>query len=122
MSDLPLIAQHAGLCPLCGRYIAPNSSRIAPLAAALPPRPDLCRYGVNGTKGWYVANVPANVRRRRWAHARCVDSLDARYSADEQIALSADWAEELSAMRKRAEDEYRHRFGQPRKARAARAA
>jgi hypothetical protein len=64
-SGLELTAQHPGVCPLCGRFIAAGRSRIVALAnPTYPIVPLLDRDG-----------QPRPRRRRPWVHAACLDAL-----------------------------------------------
>lgn len=103
-----LIAGHSGTCPICGRYIVSERSRISALPCAFPPNPAVTHYG---REGWSVDNAPGHVRGRRWAHADCRRRLDAKYADAEQLALSADWRTTLDALKRRVDRERLHRYG-----------
>jgi hypothetical protein len=96
------LAEFAGTCPGCGRYIRSGISLIASVVVPLPPCPTFCWY----SRGqWYIAGAPAkSVRARRYLHARCAAKLDG-HSVEDLEMLALDRRQELAAIRRRAERE-----------------
>ncbi len=114
MPAFEIVAGHAGVCPLCCRGIAKSRSRIAPIAAT-PLNPEHCRWYAERGK-WLVRQdyMTQRLHGRTWAHAACVDDLDAKYTPDEQAVLAAEWRGELVAKKRSAEALLDHHCGRRR--------
>jgi hypothetical protein len=99
MPAFEITAAHAGVCPLCSVGIAANRSTISPLPVPYPMNPAYASfYGERGA--WLVnGDYIKRMHRRPWAHSRCVDRLNDRYTDAEQMDLAEDWAQELAEMK-----------------------
>lgn len=80
-----LLAKHAGICPLCCRFIAKGRSRITALDVPMPPSLKHVRYdsfGSGSGHGWFFHRGTAGgqgdvvVRARPWVHAKCASQVE----------------------------------------------
>lgn len=66
-------ARFGGTCPLCSKYIAKNSSKIARLPVPLAPRcTDDRRFSLDDGREYNTFGEPIDDRPRDWCHEKCL--------------------------------------------------
>jgi len=98
-----LLARSAGLCPICTNYIAKNRSHITALVVPFPCNPRYVEWHVEKRSFLVSGTFVKRMTARRWAHVKCLQKLNDKYSVPEQIGLAGDWHDELVEIRTRGE-------------------